>query len=281
MKYIVLALILIFTASPSFADEIKTPSFTMKYFRFGTGPKTLVIIPGISIQSVMNFAEAVKESYKLLTKDFTLYLFDRREDMPSKYSVSEMAKDTAEAMKALKLHDVRIFGASQGGMIAMKIAIEQPELVHSMILGSVFHRITSEDFTAIFEGWLQLAKSGNAEALYLSLGKAIYTPSVYEASKGAMIEAAKTVTERDMNRFAIMTEGIKNFDLTDDLKKIRCPVLLIASKTDEIFGIEPSVEIKNKLGGEAEIFVYDSYGHAAYDTAPDYREHMLKFFSAH
>ena len=74
----------------------KTARCTMQYFRFGTGEKTMVILPGLAIQSVMGSAQAVAEAYKDFAADYTVYLFDRRMDLPEDYPVREMAKDTAE-----------------------------------------------------------------------------------------------------------------------------------------------------------------------------------------
>ena len=51
---------------------VEAETFTMDYLRFGNGARNLVIIPGVSIQSVMNYAEAIAESYKLLTDEFTV-----------------------------------------------------------------------------------------------------------------------------------------------------------------------------------------------------------------
>ena len=98
-------------------ETVKTDSFSMDYFRFGRGEKILVILPGLSVQSVMGSAEAVAEAYQLLTDDFTVYLFDRRNELPPSYSVYEMARDTAEAFRVLGLENVCIFGTSQGGII--------------------------------------------------------------------------------------------------------------------------------------------------------------------
>ena len=50
--------------------------------------------------------------------DFTIYLFDRRNELPDSYSIYDMAKDTASAIKALGLKDICLFGASQGGQTA-------------------------------------------------------------------------------------------------------------------------------------------------------------------
>ena len=260
-------------------ETIKTDLFTMEYFRFGNGKKTLVIIPGLSVQSVMNFTDAIQESYKLLAEDFTIYLLDRRKNLPSKYSVFEMADDTAKAIKILNLENVCIFGASQGGMIAMKIAIEYPELVRSMIIGSTSASVDQKMYE-IFESWIKLAKAGDATALNLAFGEAIYPKSVFEQSRELLINFSKTVTEKDLKNFIILAEGMRGFDVTDDLKKIKCPVLIIGSKSDKVLGGETSVQIMEHLKDKpgCELFMYDDYGHAAYDIAPDYRERMLIFF---
>ncbi len=78
---------------------VQADTFTMDYLRFGEGARTLVIIPGLSVQSVMGSAQAIAESYKLLTEDFTVYVFDRRKEIPASYSIDDMARDTAEAFR--------------------------------------------------------------------------------------------------------------------------------------------------------------------------------------
>ena len=34
-------------------EQVQTGEFTMEYYRFGRGEKTLVIFPGLSVRSVM------------------------------------------------------------------------------------------------------------------------------------------------------------------------------------------------------------------------------------
>ena len=82
----------------------------------------------------MGSAELIANEYKLMEKDFTVYVFDRRSDLPPVYSVREMARDTAEAIMQLSLKDIYLYGASQGGMIAQCIAIDHPEVVEKLIL---------------------------------------------------------------------------------------------------------------------------------------------------
>ena len=51
--------------------------FTMDFFRFGCGKTPLVILPGLSVDSVMRYAQSVANAYQLLAKDFTVFVFDR------------------------------------------------------------------------------------------------------------------------------------------------------------------------------------------------------------
>ncbi len=260
-------------------ETVRTGTFSMRYFHFGKGPRTLVILPGLSIQSVMGAADAVAAAYASLADDFTIYLFDRRSDMPPSYTVREMARDTAEAFRKLGLKDVCLFGASQGGMIAQVIAIEHPELVHKMILGSSSAHVQEAQYR-VLESWAQLAREKDRVGLYLAFGKEVYPPKVYEQSREALTAAAQSVTDEDLRRFIILVEGTKDFNIVDELDKIRCPVLAVGVFEDSVLDSDATMEIAENLDSRADfrLYMYIGYGHAAFDTAPDYRQRMLNFF---
>lgn len=262
-------------------ETVQTDTFSMDYFRFGHGEKTMVILPGLSVQSVMGFADTVVDAYQVFADDYTVYLFDRRKDLPDSYSVYDMAKDTAEAFRALHLEHVNLFGASQGGMIAMTIAIEQPDLVQSLVLGSTSARVEEAQYQTISK-WIGKAKAGESEELYLAFGEAVYPKEVYEQSRELLVQAAGTVTGEDMKRFVILAEGVKGFDATSRLNTISCPVLVIGSLDDRVLGPDASVQIAANLKRQPGVVLhmYNSYGHAAYDTAPDYKERILHFLKS-
>ena len=44
-------------------DRVSTDSFTMEYCRFGQGERAMVILPGLSIGSVLRSAESIERSY--------------------------------------------------------------------------------------------------------------------------------------------------------------------------------------------------------------------------
>ena len=72
-------------------------------------------------------------------------------------------------------------------------------------------------------------------------------------------------------------EGMKGFDVTHDLDRINCPVLVIGSMDDHVLSPDASERIVEHLNSRAELHMYDGYGHAAYDTAPDYKERIYSF----
>lgn len=261
-------------------ETVQTESFAMDYFRFGKGDRTLVILPGVSIQSVMGVADAVAEAYQSLEDAFTIFVFDRRRELPPVYTIRDMARDTAEAFRALGLKDVCLFGASQGGMIAMVIAIEHPELVGRMALGSSSAHVQPAQYR-VLEEWVDLARRGDRAGLYLAFGKEIYPPAVFDQYREMLAAAAETVTDAELERFIILAEGTKGFDVADDLPRIQCPVLAVGVFEDSVLDADATMEIAEKLDFRKDfrLYMYVGFGHAAFDTAPDYRERLLRFFT--
>ena len=251
----------------------------MQYFRFGRGERTFVILPGLSVQSVMGSEEAVKAAYDCFADDYTVYLFDRRADLPPVYTVRDMARDTAEAIRTLGLRDICLFGASQGGMIAQVIAIEHPELVRKMVLGSTSPRVTEEAGSAV-ETWLRLAEAKDAVGLYLAFGEVLYPPEVFEQYRGALIDAGKSVTDAELERFRILAKGTEGFSVVDELDRIRCPVLILGDYEDAVLDSDGIMLIAEKLDLPPQhLYMYTGYGHAAFDTAPDYKDRIARFFA--
>ncbi|WP_026492811.1 alpha/beta fold hydrolase [Butyrivibrio sp. XPD2002] len=258
---------------------VKTKDFEMDYCKFGHGERIFAIIPGLSVQSVMSAATVIEDSYKTISDQFTTYVFDRRKEVPEDYSIEDMARDTAKAMKELGLKDTYLFGASQGGMISMVIAMEYPELVKKLALGSTSSQIHPEQ-RKVIDKWISLAEAGDKEGLYQEFGKEIYPPAVYEQFKDYFSEVSKTVTDAELKKFIILAKSIPKFNVTDGLKKINCPVLALGVYEDSVLDADATMEIAQELDERPDfkLYMYIGYGHAAFDTAPDYKQRVLDFY---
>ena len=262
-------------------SKVTTDSFTMNYFKFGTGDKPLVLIPGLSIQSVMGAANTVEAEYSARIKEsFTVYVFDRREEIPENYSIHEMARDTVTAIESLGLKDICLFGASQGGMIAMVIAIEHPELVKKLVLGSTSSHIKKEQ-SVVLEKWIELAEKKDAHTLYQSFAKEIYPPDIYDEYTEYFADVANSVTAKELEKFTILAKSILGFDISKDVSRIQCPTLAIGVYEDAVLDSDATMEIAENLDyrPDFKLYMYIGYGHAAFDTAPDYRDRMYAFLT--
>lgn len=258
---------------------VKTKDFEMDYFKFGNGPRTLVMIPGLAIQSVMSAADAVEGINAFMNDDFTSYVFDRKRIIPEGYSIKDIAEDTVAAIKELGLSDLYLFGASQGGMIALTITIEHPELVKKLVLASTSSHVKPEQ-NGVIDHWIELAKKKDRLGLYLNYGKEIYPPNVYEQYEGFFKDAAATVTDEELEKFVILASSIKGFDISGKLDKIDCPVLVTGAFEDPVLDSDATMEIAENLDyrDDFALYMYTGYGHAAFDTAPDFRKRIYDFY---
>jgi len=124
------------------------------YESFGTGSRTLILLPGASCQ-MLEWLEPFCEM--LVKQDCTVVRVDNRdvglsthfddvcpnpEELIEKarsgniyespYSIKDMAKDTAELIKVVSNGPAHIVGRSMGGMIGQRVAIHYPETIASL-----------------------------------------------------------------------------------------------------------------------------------------------------
>ena len=124
--------------------------------------------------------------------------------------------------------------------------------------------------------WIDYAQKGNVTALVNSFVDLCYSKATADACRAAVLEVHKDVTPEELRKFVVLAKGTKNFSSVRALKKIKCPVFVIGSKADKVLGGGASETLAQKLG--CKLFMYQDFGHAVYDEAPDYKQKMLEFF---
>ncbi len=249
----------------------------MDYIVFGKGEKTFVIIPGLSVHSVMPLKDSIAEAYKDFTEEYTVYLFDRPKNLEEGCTIEDLAEATSQAMINLGIENADIFGASQGGMIAQYIAIDHPELVHKLILGSTLSK-PNETFSTVGQKWVELAENKDEQGLLENFVDVVYSQATLDQYRDTLIESNKGITDEEYARFIILAKSCLTFDCYDKLDQIKCDVLVLGCEGDKVVTVEGSKEIADKLN--CEIYIYDdSYGHGVYDEASDYKQRCLDFLN--
>ena len=256
-------------------QTVTASSFQMDYLSFGKGKRAFVILPGISVKPVFSAETALTAAFDAFTKDYTVYVFERRRDLPADADVSLMAEDTAEAMKALGLDNADLFGASQGGMMALLLAARHPDLARRAVLCSTY-LCANEASDVHFDRWTALARNGRAGELDRDMTEHLYSPAFQKRYADLLLSKEGEGTAEELRRFAVLSNACTTFSAAEEVRNIRCPTLTVAARGDRVIPYTCSAALARELHGE--LFLYDGYSHAVYDEAPNFRPRMLAFF---
>ena len=253
----------------------ESEDFTMDLLKFGNGEKNMVILPGLSLRSVLLSAKEIEKAYSSFCEKYTVYLFDRRREIPDTYSVTDMAEDTFRAIRDLGLKDVYLYGVSQGGMMAQVIAINHGDNVKKLALCST---VSEYDATSekMIGGWKDLARAGDCVSLNDNFFNSVYSDETLKNNKALFSVLKMQGSKEDCERFYRLADAIKGFSVTDRLKEINCETLVIGAKEDKVVSFKGIKLLASTLSGK--FYAYEKFGHAVYDEAPDVKERIFDFF---
>lgn len=248
----------------------------MDYITFGDGERSMVLIPGLSFKTVRKFAETFAFLYRAFAKEYKVYAFDRKRQVPIGYTIKQMADDLADVMEKLEISDAYILGISQGGMIAQNLAIYYPHLVHKLALGVTMSRL-NDTARSVIGKWILLAVNDDYEGITNHMLEVLYSEAYVKRIGKYFPVASRFGKPKDMHRFAVLARACLTCNTYNDLPKIQCPVFVIGGKNDLVLSGEASEEIAEKLG--CEIYMYEDLGHSAYEEASDFNRRVLEFFN--
>ena len=249
----------------------------MDYIRFGKGKKNLVILPGLGdgLTTVKGTAIPMAWMYCLFAKDFTVYMFSRKNALPEGYSTRDMAKDQAEAMTLLGIEKADLLGVSMGGMIAQHLAIDFPEKVGKLALVVTCARTNSILEESVGQ-WMAQAEAGDHTALMDSNLRLIYSDEYYWKNRWMVPVMRKLTKPKSYDRFLIQAKACLNHDSYDTLEKISVPTLVIGGEKDRALGPDASREIAAKIP-DARLLMYENWGHGLYEEEKTFNRTVLNF----
>ena len=255
---------------------LKIDNTSINYAVFGNGTKPLVIIPGLTLRDVKGAGWSLAYMYRIFAKDYRVYVFDKKEIIPEGYKIKNLADDLVHAMRTLDIENANIFGVSQGGMVAQYLVLDYPELVDKLVLGVTLSR-NNPTVENVIQKWVQLSEKNDFEGIVADMMEIMYSESYVKKYRWLFPILTKISKPKDMNRFMTLAKACLTCDTYDRLDEIQCPTLVLGGKQDQIVTGEASEEIAEKLN--CEIYMYEKFGHSAYEEATDFNERIYKFLS--
>ncbi len=252
-------------------------STAMSYVSFGRGSNVLVILPGLSdgLATVKGKALLLLRPYLPFLDRYTVYMFSRKDDMPDGYSISGMADDQAEAMRALGLKDACVLGVSQGGMVAQCLAAQHPLPVRKLVI-AVSAPEANETIRENVAGWIALAEAGDHRSLMVDTAEKSYSEKYLKRYRKLYPLLGHLGRPASYRRFLINARAILAFSAVEQLPEISCPTLIIGGAEDRIVGVGASHTIHERIAG-SRLFIYPGLGHAAYEEAGDFNDRVFSF----
>ncbi len=168
----------------------------------------------------------------------------RTPDVPGPLTYTSMMQDTAALLQMLKLEHVDVVGFSDGGILALMLAVRHPELVRRLVISGV-----------------NIAPEG-------------LNPEDLEDLRASQIPKPKTIDEKLAQLWATSpTDTELNVGL---LAKITQPVLVISGDRDAIT-LEHTLKIFHALPN-AELCVLPGTDHATFSGRSDWLNPIISAF---
>lgn len=202
--------------------------------------------------------EFKKKGYHVICPDLPGFGTSRIPNHP--LILSDYVKFVEDMLKIQKINKVILVGHSFGGRIGIKLAVESPQLVHSLVLTGAPGINPVPKGKILF--FLYIAKIGN---LIFSL------PILAFLKNCAKKYLYKTARASDFyNTHGVMRETFKNIvreDLSSYLKKIAIPTLLLWGEEDMIVPLR-TAKAMSKLLIDAKLVVIPEARHGFSWTHP-------------
>lgn len=255
--------------------DIEVCEGKVHYISFGKGKRNLVMIPGLRLSNIAGSAKALAMYYRMFANDYTVYMFDRKDNISEGYTIHDIAEDTVKAIEKTGLNEAYLYGASQGGMISQDMAVNHPGLIKKMVLAVTLSKY-NETVNEAVRCWLELAKSGDLTEVAKDYTYKGFSEGYLQKYKAFIPFFIKNQKYMPVERFVILAKACLTCDTFDRLEEIKCPVLVLGGGKDKIVSKEASIEIAQKLG--CECYIYEDLGHEAYSEAKDFNKRIFEFF---
>ena len=197
------------------------------------------------------------------------------------FSVDQMAAELAELMDALKIERAHIVGNSTGGAIGQTLAIEQPQRVARLVLGSTWTHCDPW-FRRLFEARRQMYQECGPELHSRFHPLWLYPPEYVNAHDAEIEEEQQrsptrsTPVEVSVGRI----NALLAFDRRAGLSRIKAPTLVMACDDDYITPSYYSEALARAIPG-AKLVIPHGGGHAFSKTrTEEYNRIVLDFLSA-
>jgi len=225
-----------------------------------------------------------KPQLAALAAKYRVILYDHRgtagsvRSIPSPYSSRDLAADMAAILDGLGLASAHVVGHAAGGVAGLELALQAPERVKSLTVVNGW-AVADPHFKRCFEIRMAIYQAGGPEA-YLKAQPLFLFPAEWISDHLAELDEQAAHHAKDFQDEATLFARIgalRDFDITDRLDRISCPVLVIGTEDDMLVPVRSAHALASGLV-DVTLVLMPRGGHAVNVTeAAAFDTHLIGF----
>jgi 3-oxoadipate enol-lactonase len=220
---------------PGSVGSVRAGSIEIAYWRGGAGDKApaLLFLHGLGWDSTLwwPFVARYLQRFDVICPDTRGH--GRSGKPPGPYTIELFAADALALLDGLRVERAGIVGLSQGGMTAQLLALRAPHRVRALALVATAPR-TDPATAANMEARIRAQRDAGPEAAARLAAGAVLSPQFLERAPGYLEAFIAWRAAMDAGALESAMRAGNGFDVTAELRNIRCPTLVVAAADDRL-----------------------------------------------
>ncbi len=238
--------------------EIKVNGLKINYEVAGNGPwVTLSHSLACDLHMWDEQMTALSAKYKVLRYDTRGH--GKSEAPAGAYTLDELAADVHGLLGALGIKRTHWAGLSMGGMIGQTFALNYPGIFQSMVLADTTSRYPAEA-AAAWADRIQTAQTKGMDAIVDGTLARWFTEPYRKSNPPAVARVGASIRATPVAGFVGCCHALPKINVTQRLKEITCPTLIIVGEQDPGTPVTMAREIHEAKPG-SELVIIPSAAH--------------------
>jgi len=246
--------------------KLKANGIEINYEKQGRGP---VVIMSHSLACTLHMWD---EQATALAGRYTVVRFDTRGHGQSSapegaYSLDQMCDDLKGLLDGLGIKETHFVGLSMGGMIGQTFALKHPAMIKSLVLCDTTSRYPAAA-SSIWEDRIKTVSAKGMEPMVAGTLERWFTAPFRARRRDVMERVGAMIRNTPPAGYVGCCHAIPKINVTDRLKELRCPTLVIVGEEDPGTPMEMAREIHSALPG-SQLAVLRSASHLSNVEQPE------------
>jgi 3-oxoadipate enol-lactonase len=199
-------------------------------------------------------------------------------------TVPDLACDMLKLLDHLGVGSIIVCGLSLGGMVALQMAVDQPNRISGIIVANSQSWFTGPEASAMVDAWIDLLLQSDGPLKRLRFTWPMLVNDEFrESAQGRASFDAWARVLSTVQGFSLcqVARGMTQFDLRGRLMAVCVPTLVISGEHDRLFNSEQSREISGGIKGSCCSIILGA-GHLSNLDSPDqFNRVLLDFLGGH